>query len=138
MTHPDRESAGFWDASLWEEAKRKGDAAIKRMADGALYNTSVTVVLIGAETASREYVQYEIEQSVSLNKGLLGIYLNNIKGIDGSYGIKGANPFDHYQVTLNNRVYRLSELRPTYDWVYDTGYNKIGEWVELAAQQAGR
>ena len=34
VTQPDRESAGFFDASLWEEAKRKGDAAIKKMIDG--------------------------------------------------------------------------------------------------------
>ena len=49
----DRETAGFWDASLWEEARKKGDAAIKKMIDDALRNTSVTVVLIGAETAHR-------------------------------------------------------------------------------------
>ena len=27
----DREVAGYFDASLWEEAKEKGDAAIKKM-----------------------------------------------------------------------------------------------------------
>jgi MTH538 TIR-like domain (DUF1863) len=26
----DRESAGFWDASAWEEVKKKGDAAIEK------------------------------------------------------------------------------------------------------------
>lgn len=29
-TKPDRESAGFFDAGLWEEAKQKGEAASKR------------------------------------------------------------------------------------------------------------
>ena len=51
VTHQDRESAGFWDASLREEAKKQGDAAIKRMIDEGLMRTSVTVVLIGTETA---------------------------------------------------------------------------------------
>lgn len=47
-----REAAGYFDASLWEEAKKKGDGAIKAMIDSALINTSVTVVLVGQETAS--------------------------------------------------------------------------------------
>lgn len=34
-------AVGFHDASLWEEAKKKGDTAIKKMIDDALLNTSV-------------------------------------------------------------------------------------------------
>ena len=54
-------AAGFTDASLWEEAKKKGDAVIKKMIDDALYNTSVTIVCIGSQTAGRKYINYEIE-----------------------------------------------------------------------------
>ncbi len=32
-------AAGFHDASLWEEAKKKGDAAIKKLIDEGLRNT---------------------------------------------------------------------------------------------------
>ena len=42
-------AAGFHDASLWEEAKKKGDAEVKKLIDKGLVGTSVTVVLIGAE-----------------------------------------------------------------------------------------
>ena len=38
----EREAAGFWAASLWEEAKKKGREAIQRMIDDGLRNTSVT------------------------------------------------------------------------------------------------
>jgi hypothetical protein len=79
----DREVAGFWDASLWEEAKKKGDAAIKKMIDNALENTSVTVVLIGSETADREYVRYEISQSHNRGNGLLGVYVHDLKNFQG-------------------------------------------------------
>jgi hypothetical protein len=77
----DREAAGFWDASLWEEAKKKGDAAIKQMIDDALRNTSVTAVLIGTETASRPYVKYELIQSYNKTprNGMLGVYIHGIK-----------------------------------------------------------
>ena len=39
-------AAGFKDASLWEEAQKKGDAAIKGMIDKALHGTSVTLEVI--------------------------------------------------------------------------------------------
>jgi hypothetical protein len=31
LTKPDREVAGFFDASLWESAQKQGDVAIKRL-----------------------------------------------------------------------------------------------------------
>ena len=58
VTAKDRSEAGFWNASLEEEAKRKGDAAVKRMIDSALKGTSVTAVLIGSKTATRKFVLY--------------------------------------------------------------------------------
>src|ERR1017187_8146827 len=57
----DRESAGFWDAAAWEEVKKKGNPAIEKWIDDQLKGTSVTVVLIGAQTSTREYVGYEIK-----------------------------------------------------------------------------
>lgn len=62
-------AAGFHDASLWEEAKTKGDQAIKALIDEALKNTSVTVVCIGAATAGRKYIDYEISQSIARANG---------------------------------------------------------------------
>jgi hypothetical protein len=74
----------FSDSSLWEEAKKKDDAAIKKMIDEALKGTSVTVVLIGSDTANRKYVKYEIAQSVARGNGILGV---RIHGIENQYGL---------------------------------------------------
>jgi hypothetical protein len=52
----ERQVAGFYDASLWEEAKKQSDLAIKRMINSGLQNTSVTCVLIGSETSNRRWV----------------------------------------------------------------------------------
>ena len=51
---------GFIDAADWEEVKKKGDAAIKKWIGDQMESTTVTAVLIGAETASREWVLHEI------------------------------------------------------------------------------
>ena len=64
--------AGFRDGSLWEEAKKKGDTAIKKMIDDSLEGTTVTCVLIGEKTSQREYVTYEIEKSIERGNGTAG------------------------------------------------------------------
>lgn len=56
-------AAGWHDASLWEEAKRKGDGAVKALIDRGLDRTTVTAVLIGSQTANRDYVKCEIDMS---------------------------------------------------------------------------
>ncbi len=85
-------AAGFHDASLWEEAKKKGDAAVKAMIDEALKNTSVTVVCIGAATAGRKYIDYEINRSIARGNGLLGIQIHELKDRAGHSDTPGATP----------------------------------------------
>src|SRR5260370_35526287 len=72
-------AAGFSDASLWENAKRQGDAAIQRLIDNGLNGTSATVVLIGAQTANRRWVTDEIQKSIERGNVLLGVRIHTIK-----------------------------------------------------------
>ena len=32
----------------------------------------------------------------------------------------------------------LSSIYPTYDWVNNDGYKNMGDWIEKAAQKAGK
>jgi len=64
LTKKDREDAGFFDASIWESAKKKGDIALKRLINGALKNTSVTCVLIGSQTFNRRWVCCRSKRSI--------------------------------------------------------------------------
>ena len=112
-------AAGFHDASLWEETKRRGGDAVKRLIDSGLEGTSVTVVLIGAQTAQRQYVSYEIAKSISRGNGLLGILIHNIKDKMGHSDERGDIP-----EALRNAG------APIYTWEY----GKLGQWVEAAYQ----
>lgn len=85
-------AAGWHDASIWEEAKLKGDAAIKKLIEAGLQNTSATVVCIGAATAGRKYIGYEIEQSIERGNKLLGVRINHLKDKDGKTDSLGAVP----------------------------------------------
>ena len=63
VTKPDRQAAGFFDASIWQSATRMGDPSVKRLINGALEGTSVTCVMIGSQTHARKWVRYEILKS---------------------------------------------------------------------------
>jgi hypothetical protein len=132
------EQAGFYDNSLWEEAKKKDDAAIKRMIDKGIKRSSVTVVLIGTETAGRAYVKYEISQSHDLGKGLLGIHIHSIMDTRGHTDIKGPNPFDQFFFEQDGRTVCFSQVYKTYNWVLNDGWNNFGSWVKQAATDAGK
>lgn len=85
-------AAGFQDASLWEEAKKKGDAGIKKMIDTALERTTVTVVFIGYQTAGRKFINYEIEKSIARGNALVGIQIHDLKDKNGNTDPAGATP----------------------------------------------
>jgi hypothetical protein len=90
----EREAAGFFDSAEWEEVKKKSDSAIETWIDGQLKGTTVTVVLIGEDTAGKKWIDYEITSSHKKDNGMLGIYIHNIKDKDGKTTTKGRNPFN--------------------------------------------
>lgn len=133
VTKPDRDSAGFWDSAEWEEVQKKGDVAVKRWIDKQMEGTSVTVVLIGAETANRKYVRYEIQKSYEKGKGIIGIRIHQNKDQNGNADKKGDTDFGKI-----DGEHEFSELYPVYDWVDDNGYENMGEWIERAVLIANR
>src|SRR6202047_3521556 len=47
------ESAGYYDHSIWEEAKKTSPLALKRLINAELGNTTITAEPIGSETYAR-------------------------------------------------------------------------------------
>jgi hypothetical protein len=129
---PSEDEFGFIDSVDWEEIKRKGIPAIEKWINDQLKSTSVTVVLIGAETASREWVNFEIRQSWARGNGLVGVRIHNMKDMNKETDVIGANPFD--AIMLADGV-PLSNICKTYDWVVDDGRNNMGSWIEEAFQR---
>jgi hypothetical protein len=135
LMHPDRETAGFWDASLWEEAKQNA-ARVRKMINEALDTCSVTVVLIGAETYQRKWVLEEITESHRRQMGMLGVYIHRIKDQWGNVDPAGGNPFDQLHVQSGWTTKPLSAFYPTYSWFNDEGYSNLGKWIEEARNRA--
>lgn len=133
------EEVGYYDHSLWEEAKTKGASAIESLIDEGLSGASVTVVLIGTETYRRSWVLYEIAESHNQGMGLLGIHINGIGDWNGLADAPGPNPLAEVSVPapLGGRT-PLSSFYPVYDWVGNDGYTHAPEWIERAAANASR
>jgi len=128
VTKPNRQAAGFWDRAEWEQVKRKGDKAIKNWIDNQIKGTSVTVVLIGAETSSRKWVRYEIQKSIEKGNGIIGVRIHNLEDRDGKSDVPGDLDFG-----LVDGEHTFEELFPIYDWKDDDGYNNFGDWVDISA-----
>ena len=122
----------------WEAVKKKGEDAIRAWVDDQLTGTSVTVVLIGAETSERKYVSYEIAQRHKKGNGMLGIYIHNMNDSNSQTDTKGRNPFANWSVQQNGQKVLLSSIYPTYDWVNDRGRENVAAWIEAAAKKAGK
>lgn len=135
----ERVASGFFDSAEWEEVKKKTDAAIQTWIDGQLKGTSVTVVLVGSDTAGKKWITYEIQSSYKKGNGMLGIYIHKLKNKNGETSTKGNNPFASLYITdeSGNKKY-LSEIYKVYDWVDDNGYENMGKWIEKAAKDAGK
>lgn len=120
----------------WETVKRGGDTAIKKWIDGQLYGKSVAIVLIGSKTASRKWIKYEIKKAWEEGKGVLGIYIHNLKDRNGDQTTKGKNPFDDITIKGKN----MQTLLRTYDpgtWFtspYDHIKQDMAGWIETAIE----
>ncbi len=80
----------------WEEIRENGKDSIKKWIDDNMSYRSCVIVLVGEETTDREWVQYEIKKAWEDGKGLLGIYIHNIKCPRNGKCNKGENPFEQF------------------------------------------
>ncbi len=135
----------------WEKVRLKSDPAIKAWIDKELDMRSCVVVLIGSETASRRWVQYEIEQAWKRGKGIVGVYINKLKNSKGEQDSKGRNPFKQFCIdkTFNyiglneepadaNEV-NLATVCRTFDSIYQSSelvYDDIKENIESLIEEA--
>ena len=119
----------------WESIKRRGEASIKKWIDNNLRYKSCVIVLIGEETANRKWVQYEIKKALELGKGLIGVYIHNLKDPRTGKSSKGKNPFDRF---TSDDGTKLSSIVKCYDPNPNDAYSEIRDnlenWIDEAIE----
>ena len=121
----------------WEEVVGGGEKAIKDWINDNLKNKSCTIVLVGEKTSGRKWINYEIKKSWEDGKGVLGIYIHNLKNKDGEQSRKGKNPFSEF--TIGEDKTNFDKIVNCYDPPYKKSTNvynyikeNIEDWIEEA------
>jgi len=121
----------------WESITGGGEAAIKKWIAEQMNGRSCSVVLIGAGTANRKWINHEIVKSWNDGKGILGVYIHNMKNSQGNQASKGSNPFSN--ITMGDTDKKMSSVVKAYDPPYTTSQNvyshikdNLADWLETA------
>ncbi|MFC3677768.1 TIR domain-containing protein [Ferrovibrio xuzhouensis] len=115
----------------WEEVKRGGDAAIQRWIDAQMADRDCLVVLIGAETASRPWITYEIKKAWANRIGVFGIRIHKLLDAAGNPCVAGPSPFSDIIA-----VYDPPGPRSTDAYAHIA--QNIAGWVDTAIQHRKR
>lgn len=121
----------------WETVKKGGDDAIKKWIAGQMDGRSCTVVLVGAETANRKWINHEIVKTWDDKKGIVGIHIHGLKNSDQNTSTKGANPFDY--INYGDTGKKLSSIVKCYDPAGSTSqerYDWIKKYLSDAVEEA--
>ncbi|WP_299938240.1 TIR domain-containing protein [uncultured Pelagimonas sp.] len=121
----------------WETITGGGNAAIEKWIAAQMKGRSCTVVLIGADTANRKWINHEIVKSWDGKMGVVGIHVNGLLNTDGKTSPKGKNPFDF--INYGDTGKKLSSIVKCYT---PSGSNSkeryawIKEHISNAAEEA--
>jgi hypothetical protein len=110
----------------WETVKGGGEPAIKRWIATQMAGKSCTIVLVGAGTANRKWINHEIIKSWDAGMGVVGIRIHGIKNLKGEVSKMGGNPFDH--VTHGPTKKKLSSIVKCYNPAGATSKEKYA-WI---------
>lgn len=111
----------------WESISSKGDAAIKNWITNQMKGRSCTIVLIGADTANRKWINHEIIESWNGKMGVVDIHIHGLLDSDGKTAPKGKNPFDF--ITYGNDKKKLSSIVKCYTPSGDDSKERY-EWIK--------
>lgn len=81
------------NAQTWEQVRRQGDRAIENWIDNEMAYKKAVIVLVGRETASRPWVNYEINKAWADRKPLLGVQIHGLSSM-GTVDSLGRSPFN--------------------------------------------
>lgn len=120
------------NAQKWEEVRYQGDKAIKNWIDEQMKYKKAVIVLIGAETVNRPWVQYEIEHAWKIKKPLLGIRIHGLASLREGADEEGP------RTLFTDDGFSIPVFDPTSYGIFDSGigidtkatYNNLVDNIE--------
>lgn len=117
----------------WETIKNRGDKAIEKWIDDNMKYKGCVVVLVGQDTHKRPWVKHEILKAWNDNKGLVGIYIHNLRDPKTGKCSKGENPFDQFSFNDGTKLSKkIKCYNPNSSDAYNDIKDNIKTWIETA------
>lgn len=124
----------------WESVKRGGDQAIKNWIKSQMAYKSAVVVLVGAETANRPWVKYEITTAWNDKKPLVGVRIHGLADPKKGSDTPGLNPFEQIRLesgrTLADYVPLHTPTGSSGSDVYASIKQNLTTWVSGAYKRS--
>jgi hypothetical protein len=79
----------------WEKVAKGGDQAIETWINGQLEGKTCAIILAGAVTANRKWINYEIVTAWDNGLGVVAIHIHGLKNLQGFTSSKGDNPLNY-------------------------------------------
>ena len=121
----------------WETITKGGEGAIKKWISDQMYGKSCCVVLVGAGTADRKWINHEIVKAWDDGMGVVGIRIHGLKNLQQQTSIIGKNPFDF--IGFGSSGKKLSSIVKCYDPNGNESkdrYNWIAKYLSDAIEEA--
>lgn len=126
-------------AQEWESVKRKTKEAIERWIHDQMLRKSAVVVMVGTDTASRRWVDYEIRKAWNDKRPLVGIRINGLKNLNGRTSRPGPNPFANVSLKdgtrLDSKVDLHNPVGVDSKAVYKSISDNIDSWIANAKKR---
>ena len=127
------------DDNSWEKVKNSGEPAIQAWINRQMGLCDVVIVLVGEDTASRPWVDYEIRRAWDSDKPVFGIRIHSLKNFLGLASQPGANPFDAIYLEGGEKLSALVPLHSpagiTSQDVYANISANIRSWIRAAPRR---
>lgn len=124
----------------WEEVKRRGEQAIKNWVAEQMRYKSAVVVLVGAETAQRRWVRYEIAYAWDNRKPLVGVRIHGLADSYGRTDAQGPDPFKLVNLkgggTVGDYVALHTPSGSTSQQVHASISGNLSSWVDRAYKRS--
>ena len=138
VTKKNVEYSGYWDHSLWEEAKKKSPDELRKLINDGLKGTSVSVTLAGSKTYLRPWVRYEIAKSFERGSGLLTVNISGIKDAKTQLtSTQGPDPLEYLYYSIDAGG-KSASLHQYVDGAWKSYMTIATDSLSAAAKSAGK
>lgn len=125
----------------WETVVGGGDAAIKKWISDQMVGRTCLILLVGANTADRKWINHEIVEAWNKGMGVVAIRIHGLVDFEGKTSAAGANPFDYItfgtgKLSAVAKCYNPGgvDSAARYNWIADNMEAMVEEAIRIRQQ----